>query len=365
MQVRYVNKALQRFESTQVIPIQFVMFTLCVIIGSAVLYRDFERTTAEQAVKFVGGCLLTFFGVFLVTSGRYQEDDEDTLSDMEGVEETIGLAEQGPNAAGPQPGTPRGSVSSRRSSRASRVSFVDLIAKPLSMQRDTGVPSLRIPGATNSKTLLDSAPVLSNPWQGDGEDGADQAGMRSSSSDSVPAFSGASSVPSESSVPSTPVQNPSLTALHANDQPVTPRASQSTPRPHSRHYHDLLISPSPLSSTVTAVIKDTFQKTTESALMPKSSIRRIRSTIRASLYMPDDDGDEERAEPSSAREEYRRLIGSPADEFDPSDSNGIRRRARSLSNTLGEFFGVKKKKQGLGSDSEGAVTDEEIGPERV
>ncbi|KAH6660786.1 magnesium transporter, partial [Truncatella angustata] len=65
MQVRYVNKALQRFDSTQVIPIQFVMFTLSVIIGSAILYRDFERTSAEQAIKFVGGCLLTFFGVFL------------------------------------------------------------------------------------------------------------------------------------------------------------------------------------------------------------------------------------------------------------------------------------------------------------
>ncbi|KAH8910088.1 DUF803-domain-containing protein, partial [Coniochaeta sp. PMI_546] len=70
MQVRYVNRALQRFDSTQVIPIQFVMFTLCVIIGSAVLYRDFERTTARQAAKFVGGCLLTFFGVFLITTGR-------------------------------------------------------------------------------------------------------------------------------------------------------------------------------------------------------------------------------------------------------------------------------------------------------
>ncbi len=87
MQVRYVNKALQCFNSTQVIPIQFVMFTLCVIIGSAVLYRDFERTTAEQAVKFVGGCLLTFFGVFLITSGRHgAEEDDDRLSDADGIE---------------------------------------------------------------------------------------------------------------------------------------------------------------------------------------------------------------------------------------------------------------------------------------
>ncbi|RYP17069.1 hypothetical protein DL767_010086 [Monosporascus sp. MG133] len=91
MQVRYVNKALQRFDSTQVIPIQFVLFTLSVIMGSAVLYRDFERTTETQATKFVGGCLLTFFGVFLITSGRPPQDEEDQLSDDENVEETIGL----------------------------------------------------------------------------------------------------------------------------------------------------------------------------------------------------------------------------------------------------------------------------------
>ncbi|KAK7751325.1 hypothetical protein SLS62_006731 [Diatrype stigma] len=91
MQVRYLNKALQRFDSTQVIPIQFVLFTLSVIIGSAVLYRDFERTTRTQAAKFVGGCLLTFFGVFLITSGRPSQDDEDQLSDDEDIEESIGL----------------------------------------------------------------------------------------------------------------------------------------------------------------------------------------------------------------------------------------------------------------------------------
>lgn len=86
MQVKYVNKALQRFDSTQVIPVQFVMFTLSVIIGSAVLYRDFESTTPERAAKFVGGCLLTFFGVFLITSGRASHSDahSDTASEDEG-----------------------------------------------------------------------------------------------------------------------------------------------------------------------------------------------------------------------------------------------------------------------------------------
>ncbi|KAF2484520.1 magnesium transporter NIPA-domain-containing protein, partial [Neohortaea acidophila] len=73
MQIKYVNRALQRFNSTQVIPIQFVLFTLSVITGSAVLYRDFERTSTEDAVKFVGGCALTFLGVWCITSGRGDE----------------------------------------------------------------------------------------------------------------------------------------------------------------------------------------------------------------------------------------------------------------------------------------------------
>ena len=90
MQIRYINRALQRFDSTQVIPTQFVLFTLSVIIGSAVLYRDFESFTADRAGKFVGGCLMTFLGVYFITSGRVRADDESTYS-AEDEEEAIGL----------------------------------------------------------------------------------------------------------------------------------------------------------------------------------------------------------------------------------------------------------------------------------
>ncbi|KAI0997274.1 hypothetical protein K3495_g10912 [Podosphaera aphanis] len=75
MQVRYVNKALQRFDSTQVIPVQFVTFTLSVIIGSGILYRDFEKATLDSGSKFFGGCLLTFMGVWLITSRRPSHDE--------------------------------------------------------------------------------------------------------------------------------------------------------------------------------------------------------------------------------------------------------------------------------------------------
>ena len=99
MQIKYINRALQRFNATMVIPTQFVMFTLSVIIGSAILYNDFERTTTEQAVKFVGGCALTFAGVWTITSGRGDEssgdeelgEDEDAINlvDEEGLQPEI------------------------------------------------------------------------------------------------------------------------------------------------------------------------------------------------------------------------------------------------------------------------------------
>ncbi|KZM19440.1 uncharacterized protein EKO05_0002991 [Ascochyta rabiei] len=96
MQIKYINRALQRFDATQVIPVQFVMFTLSVILGSAILYRDFERTSGDDAGKFVGGCALTFSGVWLITSGRpRRHDDEDDDEEEEEVdpesEEAIGL----------------------------------------------------------------------------------------------------------------------------------------------------------------------------------------------------------------------------------------------------------------------------------
>ncbi|KAL8713706.1 MAG: hypothetical protein Q9220_002232 [cf. Caloplaca sp. 1 TL-2023] len=91
-QIRYINRALQRFDSTQVIPTQFVLFTISVIIGSAVLYRDFESATASRVGEFAGGCLLTFVGVYFITSGRSQESYDDDHVDDE--EHAIGLIDE-------------------------------------------------------------------------------------------------------------------------------------------------------------------------------------------------------------------------------------------------------------------------------
>lgn len=92
MQIKYVNRALQHFNATMVIPTQFVMFTLSVIIGSAILYRDFEREATDDAIKFVGGCALTFLGVWCITSGRRDDEEEDLESGEE--EDAIDLVDE-------------------------------------------------------------------------------------------------------------------------------------------------------------------------------------------------------------------------------------------------------------------------------
>lgn len=91
LQIKYVNRALQRFDSTQVIPTQFVLFTLSVIIGSGILYRDFEQIGSDRLTKFIFGCGFTFWGVYLITSGRVTKEEEE--DDQFAEEGYIGLLE--------------------------------------------------------------------------------------------------------------------------------------------------------------------------------------------------------------------------------------------------------------------------------
>ena len=90
MQIKYINRALQHFNSTQVIPTQFVMFTISVVLGSAILYRDFERTTSAKIGQFFGGVALTFLGVWFITGGR-SDDSSDGSTDAAAEEGRITL----------------------------------------------------------------------------------------------------------------------------------------------------------------------------------------------------------------------------------------------------------------------------------
>ncbi|KAK6822616.1 hypothetical protein PG995_011928 [Apiospora arundinis] len=377
MQVRYVNKALQRFDSTQVIPIQFVLFTLSVIIGSAILYRDFERTTLQQGIKFIGGCCLTFFGVFLITSGRSRQDEEDELSDDENIEETIGLTEQesnGDRSARPSHHRQRSSVSSAASSRqssrrASRISFAESgVNNPLnSVLHNTGVPSPRKPDGSLSRTSLplESSPLLNNPWRNSVEDRPVHPGfMPTFSDDSVVTIHSATSANTDPSPTAGQGVTP-LTTTHPtntpSDRPTTPRPSFSSARPHSHHYSNTIISPSPLSSTVTAVVADTLLRGDGNTMPRRKSIRRLRPTIRSSLFVSQDEDDLEAQDSNTllratATEPNLTLSTAPttpsaATVTDPmaaaagDERQGLRGRARSVTSTLGDFFSRKNKRR--------------------
>ncbi|UZJ53122.1 hypothetical protein CBS101457_002442 [Exobasidium rhododendri] len=78
-QITYLNRALQRFDSREVIPTQFVMFTISAIVGSAILYQDFADMDAHRLINFLFGCMTTFAGVYFLT--RHKEDEESNGDD--------------------------------------------------------------------------------------------------------------------------------------------------------------------------------------------------------------------------------------------------------------------------------------------
>ncbi|KAF2738632.1 DUF803-domain-containing protein [Polyplosphaeria fusca] len=176
MQIKYVNRALQRFDATQVIPTQFVLFTLSVILGSAILYRDFERTSGDDAGKFIGGCALTFLGVWLITSGRpRRNDDEDRAPEPE---DAINLVDEerfhdDVDAAG------NGEAGSSRRSSTLRATSPPMAINTRIPTRDAsqpGTPDIRVTSAhpldTATRSPLNAtpdapSPLTDNPWEDD------------------------------------------------------------------------------------------------------------------------------------------------------------------------------------------------------
>ena len=387
MQVKYVNKALQRFDSTQVIPVQFVMFTLSVIIGSAILYRDFEKAHVDNVVKFVGGCLLTFFGVFLITSGRSRndEDDEDDLEE-EG-EETVGLTTQDQEGVFPD-GAPKYYSIRRRSKagpiptgdslvdedaidsrRSSKVSFVDPRPRsPRMYSNSSHQPSIRVAPPSELPPAEDT-PLLSNPWRDSSEEllqAARHPGIQSVTSSPV--------LPSEAQISSESLRPPtarSSTQLnfqtHPSNQrgPTPPQADR--PIPSARHsISRMMPGPllSPLSGGLSVVVADSLRRGVESPLRSKAfrrarlGLRRSRSSGHRLGSSTEDDEDEQGTSPLKKSGTTQEVSKSLENQGSETGSWSRITRARSLSNTLGDLFRGNRQKLER-ADSE---RDEEAGP---
>lgn len=87
-QLRYLNRALQRFPSKRVVPAQFACFTLSVLLGSSVLYRDFDDVSPQRFMTFVLGLTTTLVGVALLAPEGGAAEEADT--DSEEVADAVG-----------------------------------------------------------------------------------------------------------------------------------------------------------------------------------------------------------------------------------------------------------------------------------
>ncbi|KFX87370.1 hypothetical protein V490_08304 [Pseudogymnoascus sp. VKM F-3557] len=341
MQVKYINRALQRFDSTQVIPVQFVLFTISVIIGSAVLYRDFESTSPGRAIKFVGGCLLTFFGVFLITSGRVSHDDLTSDLDSEDEAESISLANHDDRRASyfNDRETQRGSSSRARPShellfngeaadsddgfptddtsrRSSRISYTHR-SRPMSSS-DYATSQTLVPGSAPTAHPLDSASLAALPPTSD--------------------------APSERPV------RPAITRLISQNEYGQPQSDTAVLRPMTpaRHSAGKPMMPGPFISPLSSsVVADTVRRSTDmygSRRRPRLDLQTTRSRERRGStegLLASEQNSPTKASRMADRHSYaedgnigRRSLEIPIEE----SSGGGRRRAQSLGQRLGGFF---------------------------
>ncbi|XP_053395258.1 NIPA-like protein 2 isoform X2 [Mercenaria mercenaria] len=75
LQVKYLNMAMQKFESTIVVPTNFVFFTISAIIAGIVFYKEFWGMSPLDIIMFLFGCVMSFVGVYFIVVGRPSVDD--------------------------------------------------------------------------------------------------------------------------------------------------------------------------------------------------------------------------------------------------------------------------------------------------
>ena len=352
LQIRYLNRALQRFDSTQVIPTQFVLFTLSVIIGSSILYRDFESATAERVGKFVGGCALTFLGVYLITSGRARGNDADDDGGAEDEENAIGMVDEEAyedeveevhnedgkarreSLANDMLNNSDGPGDSRRASR--RQSFRQP-QTPRTPQRFHSHTSSASSFPFSPSVEDPDSPLNRNPWllpQERSELSYMRHPLQSTISSPVLPTEGQGSRPGTARAHTQSVSGPSQ-----SNRPATISRNSI-----SRMIPGPLISP--LSSSLSGVVADSLRRGLQSPSQRRrrpSALRRPRSQKLLSGYSE--------TEAPRATSPLK-SVHAPGEASDGRESSG-KSRSQSLSHTLGGFFNSERRRRKSKTDDDG------------
>lgn len=347
LQIRYVNRALQRFDSTQVIPTQFVLFTISVIIGSAVLYRDFESTTADRLGKFVGGCVLTFLGVYLITSGRAGQHGDDK-EEEEDEESTMGLVDEEryqdeleagkvSKASSRRESTPsvRLDHHSRRSSRPQADGPSSLPRTPQRLQSTASVmPSTPF----MSETEDPNSPLLENPWQSSREQLTRPRQLESTISTPT--------LPTQAQTGGEPSSTP-------DRPPMSPRRSDRPANFSRNSVARIMPGPliSPLSSPLSAIVADSLRRGVD----PREARRRPGLSALRKSNSQRSTGDT--AGTSDAEVESSPLRGMQRPGM-AVNADSPTAKGRSFSVSLGEFFRLKRDRSSGSGEGGGEGRDE-------
>ena len=120
------------------IPIQFVLFTLSAIIGSAILYGDFQKATFHEIITFFYGCAATFAGVFIIAWAPNQSKSDPDYAN-ESDEET-------PNASDPQQQTSPESSRHELARRKRVIPVLPEVVKDSPLRRNRGLSNVGMIG---------------------------------------------------------------------------------------------------------------------------------------------------------------------------------------------------------------------------
>jgi magnesium transporter len=381
------------------------MFTLSVILGSAVLYRDFEKESGEDAGKFIGGCALTFFGVWLITSGRKtDEPDEEEFLDDE--EEAIGLVHGArryydvepeprpkPRRSSTVPGSTEEEPFLRNSRPTSRHQETEGPSEPSqNLEADLALlPAIARTGTDQSVSFADdepfvpasfseASPLTETPWTAPEEHTVKErrsiqrllrplsklfpaqdsrhlpSTLKTTHSEPL--------LPTEAQYdPSRPQTPPNPTSQDTNHL-ATPQTPDGTLRPIRHHsIVDLIPGPytSTLSSPLSAIVADSLRRGIDVSSLKPRRRRKLPG-------MPQRNGLRERGnsetdlQPTPPTNSSSSSLPSGTSEQNQT-SNGARSRVRSLSNTFGDLFRtMKRQRRGSKPDAEPSGSSEPSTP---
>ena len=79
VQIRILNLAMMHFGASEVVPVYYVLFTFCSVVGGMVLYKEYHvhcpagEEYCNNLILFLFGIVVTFAGVFLITFAKHED----------------------------------------------------------------------------------------------------------------------------------------------------------------------------------------------------------------------------------------------------------------------------------------------------